>query len=590
MPPRRRPATTTTAPPAPKPPTRVPVRRSQSVQPAPTTRATRAQQRARIPEPEPSPALPPARRGGRRRIVESEDEEDEEEVAASMQHTPVRRDELEDDGDYPPGGRPRGRAIRRGASRGGREPRATRREDVAPARRTRQRQDDSDDIFAAGPGTPNAFALRLQGSVPTPPVQRRVQFQDMDELEDDDDIESGFVLEGDVEVEEEHEEDDQRRSDAFSEPTRTPDEEDYARVMEDIEMEDIRDDAYHSDAGVTPPRPAHTGKRLQRYSPKTEEPRPQAKKPRFARFVEGRTSKVQPVFITEAARKGIDLEFKKHLPLHALADEVLEQERSSRVVTLGEEEDKKQPLVVKVHERDASYELWSTWSDRLLGALVAMRVPLKMFRMFFRHFNHVRKGRLSSATWADWRAYDIAKRRELTDEEPPDIGIFDKKLFKIIVKDADDAARKTQRELNARAEKLLNARQPLPAKASSSRAPATGPPAAGRSKTSKSTTTTASTAKETLTYDCCILCGSRAHLFNKDKPGSQECASKPLWLVFDKEDKVFKIPGTDSVACWTYNSNEGCHKRECRLRGHGHRCALCGSEDHGAQKCGKKRA
>ncbi|EJD33535.1 hypothetical protein AURDEDRAFT_177380 [Auricularia subglabra TFB-10046 SS5] len=342
------------------------------------------------------------------------------------------------------------------------------------------------------------------------------------------------------------------------------------------------EEAYYSDPGATPPRA--NGKRAARHTPPARSPVPKKKKLNFDRFQEGRTMETTDAVLTELARRVIvDLSLEKYLPLHYLSDEVVEQEERAIVVTIDDERPK---IVVTRGESTCSYEDWVTWSDRLLGALAALRVPPLIFRMFSRHFRTVRRGRRHGSTWATWRAYDIATRRRLCYDKPPDIGIFDKKLFDILERDGFARMMEQQERLNARTERLLGARAGL------SKGSHDGHGGPGRSShgaaasRSRQPSTSTGTRYVKSTYDRCLLCGSGSHLFDKEKGNKQECPRKPTWLSWDKVHGVYKVPGEDAVICWRFNSKQSCGLDDCRLRA-GHRCSLCGSRNHGCHKCTK---
>ncbi|EJD38317.1 hypothetical protein AURDEDRAFT_172554 [Auricularia subglabra TFB-10046 SS5] len=322
------------------------------------------------------------------------------------------------------------------------------------------------------------------------------------------------------------------------------------------------EEAYYSDPGATPPRA--NGKRAARHTPPARSPVPKKKKLNFDRFQEGRTMETTDAVLTELARRVIvDMSLEKYLPLHYLSDEVVEQEERAIVVTIDDERPK---IVVTRGESTCSYEDWVTWSDRLLGALAALRVPLLIFRMFSRHFRTVRRGRRHGSTWTTWRAYDIATRRRLCYDKPPDIGIFDKKLFDILERDGFARMMEQQERLNACTERLLGAR-PGPSKGSHDGhgGPSRSSHGAAASR-SRQTASATGTRYVKSTYDRCLLCGSGSHLFDKEKANKQECSRKPTWLSWDKVHGVYKVPGEDAVICWRFNSKQGCGLDDTRER------------------------
>lgn len=421
-----------------------------------------------------------------------------------------------------------------------------------------------------------------RSSSPSGSDSKHVHFEDDDWVDDEDDVDAiaAALYEKD------------NRSNAFSAPSGSRDA--YSgRAGEDYDNDAMLvDDESDRDAH----RGASARKRSRRASAAEQSADRGSKKARFSRleqFVAGKKPKTNDAFITNVARKIIAEEFRSYLPLHAFSDEIREQEANSRVVCIGDDENEKTKLSVKLHERDVDYETWGMWADQMMAALAAMGVPRSIHGIFYRHFHNVRQGRLgllgSSSAWPPWRAYDILVRRTFNYDDLPDIGIFDDEAFKHIVNEGDDARRKAQVDLNARTERLLNAKSAsLPAKSSGHASSSNAQASSSRSSKSAQTSSKSSTSKDTSSYECCILCGLQTHIFHKDKAAKQECAGKPLWLVYDKSDEVYKIPGTNTVACWTFNSKEGCNKRDCRLRGHGHRCSLCGAEDHGCHKCPKR--
>ncbi|EJD48350.1 hypothetical protein AURDEDRAFT_162822 [Auricularia subglabra TFB-10046 SS5] len=476
----------------------------------------------------------------------------------------------------------------------------------APARRNAAHDRDG----RVGPRAERFRAPTDGGSflaVASPPPQRRNERQNrrVQFAEEEDDLEDEYDRHG----REEEDKDDYdlrrqydrlaSRSDTFAEPmvvrgSPSCRRQDARSSRDDIEIHHhrrepreadharYRDDEYHSDDGGTPPR-ANNKRRIQRKTSYTPSP----KRTKHACFVEGRRAKQEEVFVLDVAREVIEGGMMKYLPLHYLADDIIDQEDNMRVVVVSEEDDKKK-LIVAVHERDMSYKDWSIWSDRLIGAMALLRVSFVQYKMYARHFRHIRRAQGRSSNWSTWHLYDIKMRKLAAGKRSPDIGIFDNIIFGRIEGLQRGVAMREQVELNQRTEKLLNELKRAGApRASTAAASRSGMSYKGKAESAHASTSTSGAAAAKETYEHCLLCGDRSHVFSKEKKAKQPCKGAPIWLIYDKAEDVYKIPGTDAVACWTWNSKQGCNKKGCRLRGHGHRCSLCGSEGHGCHECTK---
>ncbi|EJD48348.1 hypothetical protein AURDEDRAFT_123093 [Auricularia subglabra TFB-10046 SS5] len=346
---------------------------------------------------------------------------------------------------------------------------------------------------------------------------------------------------------------------------------------------DDGDEAYESDPGSTPRHP--NGKRLRRYSPRDTKAKPKAKKAKYDHFVEGRVYDAEDVLVSNAVRRiMVKKRLRVYLLLHLFSDELFEQEEDAMVIM--PDEDAKQPqFKLSMNEKTADFENWSTWSDRLLDAIVALKLPTKLYHMYKGHFRNVKRKRRFFGTWKTWKAYDIAMRHRVCFRKPPDIAIFDKKYFdNLLLKELTSVAERAD-DANARAERAVARVQK--ASTSTGRTTSTSAPrttsAHGRSKN------TASSSTFQHSYDRCILCGSTAHVFDKETKGKkQPCEKGPIWLVWDKSHEVYTAPGEETIICWFHNSREGCHRDQCRLKGKGHRCSFCGDSSHGCHKCPKR--
>ncbi|EJD34153.1 hypothetical protein AURDEDRAFT_176790 [Auricularia subglabra TFB-10046 SS5] len=594
-------------PPPAVPPAPVPRRTSRAA--VPTDRQMRLQAKATVPK---GRAPPDAR-------DEDQDEDDHEEVTppepqetargrpATRGRKPARKEPAPVRGGHAPskGGR---QNARQSSDSRGRRP-SSRQRASSP-----EHDDDDENFFLGGQEDDDEsttdFVRMLREARSTPPSQaqgRRVQFEEPEEDDEAIAIEEQARAYHEFERKQRERERDRqyasRRAASQDRDVRKPrsnaftslgddDEDDprgsqavIAQASEDRPLYDenmAEEAAYYSDPGATPPRA--NGKRAARHTPPARSPVQKRKKLNFERFQEGRTMETSDAVLTELARRVIvDWSLERYLPLHYLSDEVVDQEERAIVMTIDDEKPK---IVITKGESTCSYEDWVTWSDRLLGALAILRVPPMLFRMFAKHFRTVRRGRRHGSTWTTWRAYDIATRRRLCYDKPPDIGIFDKKLFDLLERDGFARMMEHQERLNARTERLLGGR-PGP-----SRGPPDGHGGAGRPphgaapSRSRAGPSTSGTRYVKSTYDRCLLCGSGSHLFDKEKGNKQDCSRKPTWLSWDKTACLYKIPGEDAVICWRWNSKQGCGLEDCRLRP-GHRCALCGSRGHGCHKCTK---
>lgn len=272
--------------------------------------------------------------------------------------------------------------------------------------------------------------------------------------------------------------------------------------------------------------------------------------------------------IPDCARRILEAGHTEYLPLHFFAEEVREEELRSRLIIRASTAELP-PIRVKIAEADATHGLFSAWSGKHLLAMELLKIPAHIHDMFERHYKIVSTAVDFISAWPVWREYDMAVRAKVVGLNSPGIGFFDSTLFASI---SVIAANRTRMKLEA----ALAARAPIP--------PAVSQKQNAGSSTAVSKTTRDSKSNDRcpfkkLGYDCCFLCGSRAHQVGKNGEKGKGC--QPAWLVHSAEGSMWLTPDTNALCCWSFNSPNGCKHDDCRRKGKGHRCSICGSSAHG---------
>lgn len=290
----------------------------------------------------------------------------------------------------------------------------------------------------------------------------------------------------------------------------------------------------------------------------------------FAHFQPGRETDFREAHIPECARRIILAGHHEYLPLHYFAPEIRAQERRAMLVPKGIEPPVPRALVT---EDNMSLGQYGAWSTQHVEALRMLYSPPWIVDMFDRHYKNVKGKPDYETAWTTWREYDLGRRAMAIGTNPPDIGRFNAELFSDVTNQANNRLREQMQALLAG--KALPAAV-APAQPHVQRAPRPSTHTAGASASGASTVKR-DPMKE-LMYECCILCGSRAHLLNKEGSAAKGCKSD--WLVLDRKKKVWLTPDTHHAVCWAWNSPGGCKKDPCRLQSGGHRCSRCGATDH----------
>lgn len=239
--------------------------------------------------------------------------------------------------------------------------------------------------------------------------------------------------------------------------------------------------------------------------------------------------------ISLAARRIVKGGMKTYLPLHVFADDVVQAEQNSRAVSLTSTQAPKE-VDAAVKETEATMLLWTKWNKRHVAALRRYKADPFIIKMFERHFDYITNVDGVENAWHLWRAYDIAMRKKVKGGKPPNIGDFDLKTWSDVLAEAA-----TQQVANA--------------------APSAAPTASSSKQTTSKSRGSAQGASKgqsskqeaaPLKYDRCMICGSSAHVFDKDKKEPTAC--KPAWLTWSADKRYHVIRGTGHAVCFAFNS------------------------------------
>ncbi|KZV79522.1 hypothetical protein EXIGLDRAFT_782169 [Exidia glandulosa HHB12029] len=292
----------------------------------------------------------------------------------------------------------------------------------------------------------------------------------------------------------------------------------------------------------------------------------------WGRFVKGRTVDPQLALIPECVKAIVNGGFVQYLPVHLFAPEILVAEASARLTMRADESILTRMPQPRVAETDMTLQDYMMWSRKAILAYRALGVPEDIVEMWEEHFKSVLDAENVASEWTTWRYYDLRRRALVMGSTPADISKFDATTFRQCQNLVLSEMNAEMRAATERANQL--GRRTNQAQASTSRsqnATSQGP----------STSKAASKASSTSKYSRCLSCGSRAHVYDKDKR-RDDCET--TWLVYDKTRGAWRTPDTRALVCWAWNSIDGCSKDKCRFGRHGHRCSLCGG-DHGCHAC-----
>lgn len=289
------------------------------------------------------------------------------------------------------------------------------------------------------------------------------------------------------------------------------------------------------------------------------------------RFEEGHEVDPRLANIPQCVREIVAGGLTAYLPLHLFAPEILAGEENARMATRPGETISVRIPTPHVSESDMDTDRYQMWSKRMLVAFDLLDVPATVIAMFQKHFNIVQTVEDFKEGWEIWRVYDMRRRGLVVGVRPPDIGLYSESLYR----QAERAVRaKNEAEIKALAARVSNTRE---RRVLTSNVGASGSGGGGASAPARAKADPSKSAK----YTRCLLCGSRAHTFDKDVT-RPDCTA--LWLVFDTRRNSWATPDAHDFLCWLYNSVGGCTRHSCRFRSRGHRCSLCG-EQHGCHSC-----
>lgn len=289
--------------------------------------------------------------------------------------------------------------------------------------------------------------------------------------------------------------------------------------------------------------------------------------------------------IPDCVRDIIEDGHKAYLPLHLFAEEVLELEAAARLATRPGEAPVVRAFDICITEDRMDTDLYGSWSKLHLLALELLDIDPWVIKMFRSHYDIVQTARDYRSAWPAWRLYDIRRRQLVRGKTPMDISFYDHALFSRITNELSAKALGDLEAARLRADSsraTRNQRTTGTAQGSGSASTsAQGSASATARNASGAKPGTGGGALKKLKFACCIACGSRAHLYDKDSPNQCE----PRWLVWDKELRNHKAPTSGAFVCWSWNSADGCKAGSRCRRKDGHCCSLCGNAAHGAQSC-----
>ncbi|KZV79039.1 hypothetical protein EXIGLDRAFT_782894 [Exidia glandulosa HHB12029] len=204
----------------------------------------------------------------------------------------------------------------------------------------------------------------------------------------------------------------------------------------------------------------------------------------------------------------------------------------------------------------------------MMLAFDILKVPGAVIKMYDDHFNIIMTAEDFLLEWAIWRMYDLRRRALVKGDEPADISTFDAVVFR-------QCQNAVQSQIHAEMRATSDRMQRRPAQSNAPVASGSG------AKASSSRKNTGGDMLKSITYSCCLVCGSKSHIHDKDVI-RKDCDTR--WLVFDGHIKAWRTPDTRALICWSWNSIDGCSKAGCRFATTGHRCSLCGGA-HGCHSC-----
>lgn len=344
----------------------------------------------------------------------------------------------------------------------------------------------------------------------------------------------------------------------------------------------IREPSFHVTSTLTISRASGT-KRRAHPSP-SDIPSPERKRNAYAHFQPGRVVDDRINRIPDCVRAIIEDGHKSYMPLHLLAEEVLDLEAAARLSARPGEAPVVRAFDIIVTEDRMTTDLYGTWSKLHILALELLEISPWVIKMFQSHYDLVQTARDYRSAWPAWRLYDIRRRQLVRGHKPMDISMYDHALFSRITNELSAKAlvdfENARQRVDSRTSR--SARPSYPGPSTSALGNASGSTASASSRNAQGTKArSGGGALAKLKFGRCLACGSRAHLYDKDVPS--QCESR--WLVFDSALGNHKTPTSGTFVCWAWNSDDGCKLAARCRRKDGHVCSLCGSAAHGSQTC-----